>query len=536
MTLYTSMAPPSGPLDSVRAEYIENRLSPVLFDTLKPLFEDTPSRKEQLTVPQRLYADILQAVWGFLETMGIYHDELSLNQRHLRVWTDQNFGTLHKARRSILRMTVFPLSDTPDTSYELGNMISGFFSNIHIGPDEVWTSSTDYDRVRAAIESCIKRIPSVNLMNKFRGASDSEYKLVIDYFGADYLSALLQCNYFDSFKTMSDLVEYIKEDTAELRFTQSDVYRTAALCLYTTRDSLYQAIMSSCSSDLRFILGFGDNNPTSSIPYGVDIFATLDDIRALKGGISYAYDEREFISFKEFPYEDTDKFYEYVQVMIKTQSEQSSIKESYEWWRHVHALMARNFEEVDELKYFLEWNQIHNWKSARVFFQRLARWYLRTKQPKVQRKIKPSPSKGKIHNVYTDGSVINEKAGAGVYFGQNHPDNLSTRLQASFSTPQQAELGAILLALETIQRRPKHTYILYTDSHYSLKSLTEWHKKWKTNNWTSCKGEPVANRDLIELVLKKLAKTPNVTLQLVKGHSGNEGNVAADKLARDALA
>lgn len=242
-------------------------------------------------------------------------------------------------------------------------MILGFFKNILIGPEATWSSPTDYDRMRAACESCIRRIPSVNLLNRYRGCSDSEYKLVIEYFGADYLSALLQCDYFDTFATMTELVEYIKEDTEQSRFTPTDVYQTAALCLPTTRDSLYQAIMSSCSPDLRFILGFANDNPNNSVPYGVDIFVVLDDIQAMKGKGGYLEATRQVHGVIEVPYQDTDAFYEYVQAMVQTQAESSSGKEPKEWWKRVHSLTARNFDQVHELKHFLEKNQICNCRS-----------------------------------------------------------------------------------------------------------------------------------------------------------------------------
>lgn len=66
-TLYTSLTPPVDPLDSRRAEYIENRLSEVLFDTLKHVFPDTLSRKEHLTVPERLLLILFKSFGSFFK-------------------------------------------------------------------------------------------------------------------------------------------------------------------------------------------------------------------------------------------------------------------------------------------------------------------------------------------------------------------------------------------------------------------------------------------------------------------------------------
>lgn len=125
-SIYYELGPPVGTLDAVRAEYLESRLSQVLFDTLKPVFDENPPiKKEHLTVPDCLLPAIRQAIWDFFQKMTIWDDEISLTQRHFHVWTDSHFGSVHKARKTILRMTVCPLSETPSTSYELGDMILG---------------------------------------------------------------------------------------------------------------------------------------------------------------------------------------------------------------------------------------------------------------------------------------------------------------------------------------------------------------------------------------------------------------------------
>ena len=58
-------------------------------------------------------------------------------------------------------------------------------------------------------------------------------------------------------------------------------------------------------------------------------------------------------------------------------------------------------------------------------------------------------------------------------------------------------------------------------------------QKWKRNNWTRSTGE-LLNVDLwkrLDLLYTERARRGLLTIEYVKAHAGNAGNVAADKLA-----
>ena len=75
---------------------------------------------------------------------------------------------------------------------------------------------------------------------------------------------------------------------------------------------------------------------------------------------------------------------------------------------------------------------------------------------------------------------------------------------------------------------------LYTDSNYLRQGITEWLPKWKRNGWRTADKKPVKNADLWER-LESAALPHKVRWHWVKGHSGHEGNEAADRLANEAI-
>ncbi|KAI0358274.1 ribonuclease H-like protein [Trametes cingulata] len=102
-------------------------------------------------------------------------------------------------------------------------------------------------------------------------------------------------------------------------------------------------------------------------------------------------------------------------------------------------------------------------------------------------------------------------AGSGVWYGEADPRNLAIR---------QAELYAADLV---IARAPPFAPVhIVSDSKYVIDGLTVFCPKWEDQGWIG-----VANASRLR------ARSAITTFEWVKGHSGNVGNEAADRLARD---
>jgi ribonuclease HI len=96
------------------------------------------------------------------------------------------------------------------------------------------------------------------------------------------------------------------------------------------------------------------------------------------------------------------------------------------------------------------------------------------------------------------------------------------------TTNNRMELTAVIEALAAL-KRPSEV-VVYTDSQYVQKGITEWIHGWKARGWRTAAKEPVKNVDLWKK-LDEIAALHDVDWVWVKGHAGHEGNERADALA-----
>jgi len=146
--------------------------------------------------------------------------------------------------------------------------------------------------------------------------------------------------------------------------------------------------------------------------------------------------------------------------------------------------------------------------------------------------------------IFTDGACINNgknnaKGGIGIYFPGGELNNISHEFINQPITNQRAELYAIYTALRQIVNK-KYKYeeiIIYSDSLYSIKSLTEWIKRWEQNGWITANNKPVQNLDIIRPIYNILMdKKYNIKFQHVRSHTKEKTfeaicNDKADRLA-----
>ena len=99
---------------------------------------------------------------------------------------------------------------------------------------------------------------------------------------------------------------------------------------------------------------------------------------------------------------------------------------------------------------------------------------------------------------------------------------------AAQTTNNRMELSAVIEALGAL-KGPCHV-VVYTDSSYVQKGISEWIHAWKLRGWRTADKKSVKNDDLWRQ-LDVLAAQHQIEWLWVKGHAGNEGNERADRLA-----
>lgn len=133
-----------------------------------------------------------------------------------------------------------------------------------------------------------------------------------------------------------------------------------------------------------------------------------------------------------------------------------------------------------------------------------------------------------VYEIYTDGAYSN-KLRLGGWGALIIKDDLIEEIfdGERNSTNNRMEMKAAIYALQNVPIGSN--IVLYSDSQYLIKGITNWIKKWKKNNWKTGKDE-VKNIDLWKR-LDVLNSKNSISWKWVKGHNGNKYNEKADKLA-----
>jgi ribonuclease HI len=97
------------------------------------------------------------------------------------------------------------------------------------------------------------------------------------------------------------------------------------------------------------------------------------------------------------------------------------------------------------------------------------------------------------------------------------------------TTNNRMELRAVIEALNALKRPCE--VVVYTDSQYVQKGISEWIHGWKARGWKTAAKEPVKNAELWQELDDARNRHSNVEWRWVKGHAGHPGNEAADALA-----
>ncbi len=101
------------------------------------------------------------------------------------------------------------------------------------------------------------------------------------------------------------------------------------------------------------------------------------------------------------------------------------------------------------------------------------------------------------------------------------------------TTNNQMELLATTEALRNIAH-VAGPVILYTDSVYVIRGITQWIWGWMRKGWKTAEGAEVSNREYWQALAAVVAKrkgAENIIWKYVRGHTGVPGNERCDEIA-----
>lgn len=135
--------------------------------------------------------------------------------------------------------------------------------------------------------------------------------------------------------------------------------------------------------------------------------------------------------------------------------------------------------------------------------------------------------------IYTDGACSGNPGPGGwaalLRFGAHQKEISGAE---AHTTNNRMELTAAIESLALLKR--PCSVVIYTDSEYLKRGVTEWMPGWKRRGWKRKDGE-LLNADLWQK-LDNLLQNHRVAWQWVKGHANHNENERVDALARTAIA
>lgn len=137
--------------------------------------------------------------------------------------------------------------------------------------------------------------------------------------------------------------------------------------------------------------------------------------------------------------------------------------------------------------------------------------------------------------IFTDGACSGNPGPGGWGSVLVYPEGRVKELggKESPTTNNRMEILSSIRALQILTPPIETPIVVYTDSTYLIRGITQWIWAWRSRGWLSAEGKEVQNRDLWEELSRQVMrlKPAKIDWKYVRGHTGVPGNERCDEIA-----
>jgi ribonuclease HI len=140
--------------------------------------------------------------------------------------------------------------------------------------------------------------------------------------------------------------------------------------------------------------------------------------------------------------------------------------------------------------------------------------------------------------IHTDGACSGNPGPGGWGAIVTLPDGTVQELgdAESPTTNNKMELTAVIAALRFVRDRAvssDYKIMVFTDSTYVIRGITQWIWGWMKRGWRNAEGEPVANPEEWQELSRAVQAVggKRISWHYTRGHSGTPGNERCDQIA-----
>ncbi|KAG5359521.1 hypothetical protein CJU90_5344 [Yarrowia sp. C11] len=348
-----------------------------MMDVYKQVMEKAPLHNDPRNMLIRTgprFTELRNAVFLRMKFMT---SSIVIKEPQWRSWIAAKFSDIHSARKTLLNMFTRCLIDKKDGSVSKPK-ISKYFENVKIGvEDRSYGTNQFYDHFKRRLDSISMYYPIIQLIEKYDCNDDDNYDKVTRYFGPESLIPLTRAKFWDNFKTMEELIEYIDEAPDQIcPYDDEMMIEHSAL---NVKMDLFAALLKIQTDALLKKFGYLKYKREGGCPNHLRLGRYLKDLRKLYNEDDITISYRRAITERKAKYSsavgaDNSLFLQWIDDLAGIQPDGSLDDEDADYFKRTHKRFALNVQDLPRLSDPVTQHPIINADKLREAIQKAIDW------------------------------------------------------------------------------------------------------------------------------------------------------------------